>query len=175
MIKIRTLCNLTIAIAIPLVVYYIYRGGGWALNDALLEPERWLEDSWVDPNAVIASSTRWVFFALWTLPVVCGTYGYLSGVRLALTVRTGVLFEPKVARLLMHMGGGVTASALTKIFAACLSPMIKSWHNPDGPLPLRFWYSSEDYGLVVCGIGFIVMGLVIQEAIKLARENEAFV
>lgn len=173
--RIRLLCNITIVALVPMSLYYIYSSGGWALNEALLQPERWLSDSWVQPGAVIAPLTRWVFFFMWILPVALGVFGYVIAVRLALLVRSGVLFDEQVARFVFWMGFGVASSSAAKVFAACLSPMVKSWHNLEGPLPLRFWYSSEEIGLIFCGLGFVIFGLILHEAIKIARENEGFV
>lgn len=173
--RVRALCNLAILTVLPMSLYYLYSSGGWALDVTFLRPERWMESDWVHPDAVIGASTRFVFLILWGLPVILGVTGYAVAVRLAFLVRGGMLFDPRVARHLVWIGVWVISSAVAKVIAACLSPMVRSWHNPDGPLPLRFWYGSEEFGLIFCGIGFVIFGLVMHEAIKIARENEGFV
>ncbi len=175
MARIRLLCNLTILTLIPMALYYGYDSLGWALNEALLKPERWLNDGWVNPEAKIALLTRWIFLVFWSVPTVFGLLSIYFALRLALLVRKGVLFDLRVASWVIAVGVTVAASGAAKILAACVSPMIKSWHNPEGPLPLRLWFGSEEFGLIFCGLGFVLMGLVLREAIKLARENEAFV
>jgi len=173
--RIRFLCNIAIFAIIPVSMFYVYDAGGWALNEALLQPQRWLNDHWVHPGADIALATRWVFLILWLIPVVIGFIGFMIALRLLLLVRSGLLFDARVARMVAGVGYAVAGSGLSDVIAACLSPMIKSWHNPGGPLPLRFWFGSEEFGLIFCGLGFVLMGAILREAIKLARENEAFV
>lgn len=173
--RIRFLCNIAILALIPMALYYGYDSLSWALNEALLKPERWLTDGWVNPEAKIAPLTRWIFLIFWIVPTVFGLLSIYFAMRLALLVRCGVLFDLRVARWVVLVGVNVAASGAAKIIAACVSPMIKSWHNPDGRLPFRFWFGSEEFGLIFCGLGFVLMGLVLREAIRLARENEAFV
>lgn len=173
--KIKRLCTIALIFVIPAMSYAVYSGVSWALNAAVLQPQRWLNDGWVHPHAVIAPATRGVFLVLWLLPPLLGLLSYVSAVRVLLLARLGVLFDLRTAAAIFWTGFWLALSAGAKILAASLSPMIKSWHNPEGPLALRFWYRSEDCALVFCGLGFILLGMILRQAITLARENEAFV
>lgn len=73
------------------------------------------------------------------------------------------------------MGLLIFGSATTSLLAGAVSPMIRSWHNAGGHLPLRFWYDSGNLGLAFSGLAFFFLGLVMREAIRIARENEEFV
>jgi len=53
--------------------------------------------------------------------------------------------------------------------------MIRSWHNADGPLPLRFWEESGNIGMAFGGLALLFLGLGMREAIYIARENEEFI
>lgn len=173
--KIKRLCSIALILVIPVMIYSFGAGISWAFNEALLQPERWLNDSWVDPNAVIAPMTRVVFLLLWIMSPLFGLFSYAWAVRALLLMRAGHLFDLRTARGIFGVGFWLSMSALAQLLGGCLSPMIKSWHNPQGPLPLRFWYSSETLALVFCGLGFILLGKILHEAIGIARENEEFV
>lgn len=173
--KIKRLCTIALITVVPVMVYSFVSGMSWAFNEAILQPERWLSDGWVDPNATIAPTTRGIFLLLWIMAPLFGLFSYGWAIRALLVMRAGHLFDLRTARSIFQVGFWLSMSALAQIVGACLSPMIKSWHNPQGPLPLRFWYSSEVFALVFCGLGFILLGKILQEAIRIARENEEFV
>lgn len=172
----KFLSTIALIVMLPLMLYYPYHGLAWNLEISFLDMGKWTRNStWVHPDADIAMSTRIVFFTFWLLPTVFGLLGYITGFRALLLFRQGAVFDPRVADRLYWLGIFVATSSALALLAGAVSPMIRSWHNPDGPLPLRFWYSSGNIGLVFCGLAFVFLGLVLHEAIKLARENEAFV
>lgn len=173
---IRNLSTFAMIIMLPMMLYYPYEALSWNLEMSFLDPGMWTRnDSWVDRNAVIATSTRVVFFTLWAVPVVVGCLGYVSGFSMLILLRRGIVFDQRIAWRLSAMGVLIFCSSTAALFAGAMSPMIRSWHNAGGPLPLRFWYSSGDIGLAFCGLAFLFLGLVMREAIKIARENEEFV
>lgn len=53
--------------------------------------------------------------------------------------------------------------------------MIRSWHNTEGALPLRFWYTTELGGLILCGLAFLMVAAIMRESIRISRENEGFI
>jgi hypothetical protein len=173
--RIQRTATLLIAPVALFLFVYPYKAMLWNLNTSFLEPSRWLKDSWVHPEAVIEPATRAVFFTVWLLPLLAGGCSVLFALRLLWLLRGGILFDTRVAAGILGMGGSIVASNSLHLIAAAVSPMIKSWHNPDGPLPLRFWYSSSHLGLLFAGLAFLLMGWVMTEAIRLARENEEFI
>ena len=173
--KISRIAIVSLVILLPAVIYYAVTAISWTLNNSFFMPELWLRDPWVHPNAAIAWQTRFVFFVVWIIPPLSGIYGYVMGGRVLWLFFKGIVFDARVAKAIIGTGVGTALAATSQLFAAALSPMIKSWHNPGGHLPLRFWYDSETVGLIFCGLGFFVLGLVMMEAIKVAQENERFV
>jgi hypothetical protein len=142
---------------------------------SFLDPQRWLNSSWVEYGAEIAPLTRAVYFSVWFPALLAGIFALLAAGRVAWLFRSGAVFDDRVARGIMWLGLFTIASSAIHIFAACVSPMIVSWHNPSGPLPMRWWYSSSHLSLIFCGLAFLLMGAVMREAIKMARENEEFI
>lgn len=159
---------------IPVAIYgivYPYEAMLWNWSNSFHDP--W-QDGWRDPSAVISPATRAVFFFVWFLPLLAGVVAVFFALRLLWLMRQGVLFDGRVAKGIMGLGISITLSNALHLAAAAVSPMIKSWHNPEGPLPLRFWYSSSHIALLLYGLAFVLMGWVMYEAIKLKRDNEAF-
>lgn len=172
----RVLATVGMVAMAPMIVYYPYHALAWNLELSFLDPGRWTRnDAWVHPDAVIATSTRVVFFVLWALPTLFGWLAYLTGFSLLWRLRNGPVFDTQVARRLTWMGSLIFASSAGALFAGAVSPMVRSWHNPEGPLPLRFWYDSGNLGMVFCGLAFLFLGILLHEAHRIAQENEAFV
>lgn len=175
MTKIRNMSTLALILILLFLIYYPYKALEWQLNMAFLYPDLWLNDGWAEYGAVIAPFTRVVFFWVWFPTLLAGVLALLAAGRIAWLFRLGVIFDDRIASAIMWLGRFTVASSGIHILAACVSPMIVSWHNPSGSLPLRFWYSSPHLSLIFCGLAFLLMGAVMREAIKVALDNEGFV
>lgn len=173
--KIRTMSTVALCVIVPFLLYYPWRALDWQVRMAFLEPERWLRSGWADSDAVIAPFTRVVYFAVWSPAVLAGVIGLLAGIRIAVLFRQGIVFDNRVAKAILWLGRATVASSTIHIFAACVSPMIVSWHNAAGALPVRFWYSSPHLSLVLCGLAFMLMGAVMREAIAIEEDNRKYV
>ncbi|UWR23600.1 hypothetical protein [Sulfitobacter sp. S190] len=174
--RIRFLSHLAMLLVLPMLVIYPYHELAWLYDLVWRDPQAWTRnDIWVDPQADIAFGTRVVFTAVWSLPVMLGIAAYLTALGILWLLRAGVVFDPKIAHRIVWMGAFTVASSLCALLAGALSPMIRSWHNAEGPLGLRFWYDGGNIGLAFSGICFVFFGVVMREAIRIARENEAFV
>jgi len=153
--RIRTLSTFAVIVMLPFMLYYPYEVLSWNLQLSYLDPGAWTRnDAWVDPDAQISMATRTVFFAVWLTPVVFGVVGYLAAFSMLILLRRGVVFDPRIATRLTLMGVMTVLSSSTALLAATFSPMIRSRHNADGPLPLRFWHDSGQFGLIFCELVF---------------------
>lgn len=173
--KIRSLALVAILVILPFLIYYPYKAFSWQLKMAFFEPERWFRSGWADADAVISPLTRLVYFAMWSPAVIAGIAALLFGLRIAVLFRRGVIFDPRVATAILRMGWCTVVSNLIHISAACSSPMVVSWHNAAGPLPLRLWLSTPHVSLILCGLAFVLMGAVLREAIRIDQDNRMYV
>ena len=174
--RIRQLSTFAMVLMAPMLVYYPYDAFEWVVQLAFLDPDRWTTiDDWADADAQIPMATRITFFTVWAIPTLMGVVGYFSAFSMLILLRRGVVFDARIAGRLKLMGSMIFLSSTLSLLAGAVSPMIRSWHNADGPLPLRIWYDSGNVGLAFCGLGFLFLGLVLHEAIKIARENEEFI
>lgn len=70
--KIRRMANIALLIILPFLIYYPYKALSWQLNFAFLDPERWLDSGWVENGAIIATSTRVIYFSIWVSALIAG-------------------------------------------------------------------------------------------------------
>lgn len=173
--KIRILATIAICVIVPYLVYYPYKAFSWQLNMAFWEPESWFRSGWAEPGVVISPVTRWVYFAMWAPAVFAGIAALLTALRIAAGFRRGQVFETRVANRILWLGRFSVASSGIHILAACFSPMVVSWHNAAGPMPIRLWLSTAHLSLILCGLAFMLFGAVMREAIEIAEDNRKYV
>lgn len=165
--------------ALPVVLVialaYPFQTQPWLWNMAFLEPERWQQSSWAQPGAQITFAMRLTYFAVWLVPQIVSMIGFVAAVWLLWQVIRKDVFARGMVRGLQILGLCVLGSSLTHLLAASVSPMIVSWANTDGPLPLRFWYSTEHGGLILCGLGFLLIASILHEAARIRDENKGFI
>ena len=142
---------------------------------ALFEPGLWNWNRWFEPGAEIATATRLVYGLLWSLPPLFGGLAMAMAFGCLWLMRQGILFDTRLAFRMRALGGFVVLSSVTHQAMMSLTPTIISWHNPSGALPPVLHYNSETLGLIFCGAGFWLVGWVLAEAIRIARENEQFI
>jgi hypothetical protein len=169
----------TATILQPMVIiftlFYIWKTAGGTVDFALLSPDLWMTSAWVHPDAQIAQATRYVYLGIWLLPIAFGLLAIAAGWAALGLVRRGTLFDARIAARFRLIGFATAASGAADLWANFWTPMVMSWHNPDGPLPPNFYFNSESAGLILCGGGFYLVGWIMGEAIALARDNEGFV
>jgi hypothetical protein len=173
--RVTITANLLIPVLTVFTALYVYLTAGDTLDFSILSPERWYNSDFVHRDASIATSTRYVYLSIWLLPIAFGLFAIQAAVRLLLLIRVGVVFDPRVGSGLRWVGFGVSASGIADLFANFISPPILSWHNPQGALPPAFYFDSEPAGLIRCGGGFYLVGWIMSEAIRFAKENNEFV
>lgn len=173
--KIRTLSLIAMVILAPYLIAYPYFALEFQLQMVFLNPGLWETHRWVSEGAVIATTTRAVYFLMWLVPTILGVGAILTALSIARLFYAGTIFADRVALKVMRLGQYTASSAFLTILAGCATPKVISWHNVDGPLDFRLWISVPNAGLVLCGLAFLLMGAVLREGIALAKENEAFV
>jgi len=154
-------------------LFYPYSSISGLIDYAFLYPERMVKSRFT--GGFVSDGLRWGYFWMWLTPVIAGIYGCVAALYLANLCRVGRYFDERFARGLYHLGAAVIASLVTDILATSFTPKLLSWINPAGPLDVRWRFQSEETGLVLCGIGFCALGWVMQEAVKIAEENDGFV
>lgn len=175
MYKINRAATILVPILLIFAVLYVVFTAGSTLNFAFLDPERWYESRWVDPDAPAPFWQRGIYFFIWILPVACGLFAVFMALKIVLQLRRGVLFDRNIGKWLRYTGVGTSGSGLADFVANLLTPSILSMSNAQGPEPIRWYFDSEPAGLIVCGAGFYLIGWILVEAKRLSDENKGFI
>ena len=175
MYKIEQTAKLLIPALLVFAAFYLFFVGGGTFTFAFLDNEAWYRTGWVADDAVLTFPQKLLYFAVWISPVIFGLWSVYAAIKMLLLMRTGVLFDARIGRLLRHVGLGTSLSGLTDFCANLVDVSILTLANPNGAEGLRWYFDSEPAGLIMCGGGFYLIGWVLVEARRLADENEGFV
>ena len=173
--EIQTTANLLVPVLMVFAALYVVFTAGSTLDFAFLDRQKWYESPWVSPDAAVPNAQRGLYLVVWLLPVAFGLFAVLAALRAVFLIRRGILFDEAVSCQLRMAGIGTSGSGATDFVATLLSPTLLSLTNPEGPMPLRWYFDSEPAGLIVCGGGFYLIGWILSEARKIADENEGFI
>jgi hypothetical protein len=173
--KLKSLTTIAMIVLTPYLIFYPYEALEFQARMVLLEPGLWESHRWVTEGTQITWGIKAVYLVIWIIPTAFGVGAILAAFSIARLFRAGTIFDDIVARRILLLGQCTTISPLLAMGAGSITPMVISWHNPDGAMALRFWYSAPNLSLVLCGLAFILMGAVLREGMTIARENEAFI
>ena len=154
-------------------LYYPYWAMSGTLDFAFFEPERMTKSRF--SGGIVENETRWIWLAMWTVPILGGIYACVAAIYATQMVRMRCYFDVRFASAIFHLGVGTIISLVADIVATSFSRKVLSLHNPSGQHDLWFRFHSEEWGLILCGVGFCALGWVLREAVKIAEENDGFV
>ncbi|MEM9973545.1 MAG: hypothetical protein AAF771_05150 [Pseudomonadota bacterium] len=149
----------------------------WYLREAghAVFVQDWNEWEFVDDTVSVTSAMRFSM-ALFYLPMlVIGCANAIFAVLLLNLFRKSIFFDPRAAKRIMLLGTSMVGTMLadTAIWVFAI-PLYSRW-NADGPAALKFYYDPGDIVIGVAGLGFVLCGFLMKEAIAIARENEGVV
>lgn len=101
--------------------------------------------------------------ALWQLWRLFGCYG------------RGEVFTLGAIRHLQRLGQSVILMAPAMPLCHTLAVLALTWGNPPGQRVLVFSLSTQHYLALLFGLVLLAMGLVMQEARRMAQENAEFI
>lgn len=154
-------------------LFYPFWNWSSTLNFAFLEPERMIKNRFT--GGVVEIETRWIWLAMWTIPIIGGIYGCVAAIYATQMVRLGRYFDKRFATAVFHVGIGILMSMIADLVVTAFARKVLSMNNPAGQHDLWFRFNSEEWGLLFCGVGFCALGWVMREAAKIAEENNGFV
>lgn len=135
----------------------------------------WSEYTFIDATFEKTISVQTLFF-LFYLPVIAAAFwSFQYATRVLLNFRKLEVFTLKAAKDVKFLGIGFVLVAIVDTLIPMFErPLMTLW-NEAGPLAPRYFYDAGDITIGLAGIGFFMLGWVMQEACKLETENKAFV
>ena len=162
-----------LAVLVIYSIVYPFFGLGGLLNYSFLSPDMMINNQFT--NGHVNEVMRWKHFFAWLPANVTGILACLSGVYLSYLAHTGRFFTTNFAHGLWYLGQFVLLSGIFDLLGDSIIPHILSELNPNGQELIHFHFSPEELGLGLCGIGFMALGRMMEEATRLSEENKEFV
>lgn len=135
----------------------------------------WRDWEFVDDTVSVTLPMR-ISMALFYLPMLFfGCANTILALLLLNLFRQSIFFDPRAAKRIMLLGlsmvGAMIVDTAIWVFAI---PLYSRW-NSDGPVALEYYYDPGDIVIGLAGLGFVLCGSLMREAILIARENEGVV
>lgn len=124
-------------------------------------PDRW--DTQALRGLAVALPSLVSLAELWLLFRLFGRY------------RQGLVFDLGSVRLLQFLGHGLWMLALARPISHTLMVLAYTLQNPPGQRQLVLSVSTDHYTLLLMGLLLVAISRVMQESVRLARENAEFV
>lgn len=173
--KIQRTATLLIPILAIFAVLYTTFVLGERLAFTFADDGVWTAQAETASDAKISAIQRSFYLALWSGPILFTLLAVIFALKVLLLIRAGILFDDRIARFLRFMGVGVSGSGIADTLANLFEAKALSWTNPDGPLPIEWYFDSEPAGIILCGGGFYLIGWIMAEAGRVKDEVESFI
>lgn len=157
------------------VVYYSYKSFSRAWRFSFGEPQRWNEHWRVDPDTVVETLPRVIYFSVWATVIMASVLAFLIGLYLLNRVRQGQLFDLRSAQTIRLLGATLAAAMIADQMFHAVDAYLITWQNAAGPEPIRWAYDPSDLKTLIMAVILFLFGWVMQKGIEVAQENEAFV
>ena len=143
----------------------------------------------VENHAEITPTAWWSFLGLIGIGYTLGTACFFAGIRMLSLHARAELFTPKTVNAIFTLGLIIVITMLWDTVWGALDHAIITSVNTnsaqmlaDGSIsrarpymPPSYDYDSGDIALILCGLGFCIIGYILRVAQKIDAENKEFV
>lgn len=138
----------------------------------------------VETGAEVTVLMRVIYGGLWLSVLVAGWVGAAFAVRMSRQIRAGHYFTDKTARDIKWLGLSLVAAMICDTILAAFGHSVLTWGNAPkvpglpgsiGYVPPSYYFDSGDITVMLCGIGFFLVGWLLQEGGRIEAENRGFV
>jgi hypothetical protein len=151
-----------------------------------LAPESLLAMGWAQSTACsadlvaliaqgVSPALRWRLVGISVLPVGLGLLMLAQLWGLFAQYGQGAVFSPKALQRLRGLAWSLVALFCCQPVVGALQSVALSWDHPPGQRQLALSFSSDDYVLLLFALLLLALAKVMQEAARVAQENEGFV
>ena len=144
------------------------------IHDAVFMQD-WSKWPFVDDGIEITSMMRAAALTMY-IPIFLIAFFSIGTAMMTLNFfRQGRFFDTQAARYLILTGCSLIAIGIADTLMAMFELVFYTQWNAEGPVAPRYVYDAGDITIALAGIGFLLFGGIMREAVLLARENEAYV
>lgn len=175
--RIRLLTSVMIGITALFCVFWLSNIFGWFIP--FVFGENTPAHPWARPDGELTWQQKYIFVGLWVILIKYALDCFWAAIGLLWALRAGRFFTVDTCRRIQVLGRLLVITMIAETAVSALAPPILTWYNqPDvgvGFLPASYYFDSGDIALLLCGLGFFVIGWVLAEGARIAEENKAFV
>ncbi len=139
-------------------------------------PTSWQSHWMVDNTVLVPLWGRLVQVGLWVPTILSTQLMIFLIIYLVWLVEREVLFEKRTVRALKWVGGLAALAGATALVAIAFDAWwLTSWNTelPNRPIHVRF--DSGEMGVLLCGLGLLLLGHILDIAVLKHRENEEII
>jgi len=142
------------------------------------------ENYFVEEGAQVTIMMRAIYGSLWFITIGAGLVGAGFAVQMLWRVRAGEYFTERTALSIKRFGLALVAAMICDTVLAAFGHSVLTWGNAPlvvgaegsiGYVPPTYYYDSGDITVLLCGIGFFLIGWILQEGGRIETENRGFV
>jgi len=157
------------------LVYYTFHSFRRAIRFCFGEMERWNEIDFVENDAVIEMSTRYMYFGLWAAAISFSMAGIIAGLYLLNRVRIGFLFDDISARSIQIFGAVTVLAMIVDTIFGVFDLYLLTLHNAENRYGLQYLYDPSDLKTAMLASVMFMFGWVMREAVNIENENKGFI
>ena len=123
----------------------------------------------------VSPAMRWRLVAISVLPVGLGLLMLAQLWGLFGQYSLGAVFSSTALQRLRGLGWSLMALFFSQPVVGAMQSVALSWDKPPGHRQITLSFSSDDYVLLLFALLLLALAKVMQEAARVAQENEGFV
>lgn len=134
---------------------------------------------WVDEGVTITFGQRSSYFVLLLIVAGLAWSTFYAAFQMLKALRQGAFFAVETCRRVQVFGAFLIATFVSDTVLTTLGVTIVTWNNPvDGAVGFMaptYYFNSTTITVMLCGLGFFIVGWVLHEGAQMAEENEGFI
>lgn len=183
--RLRRLVNVSRFLMLAIICFTIF----WCFNLLSWAVPRIFTDAiydsrFVETEANVTLLMRAVFGGLWLGTIALGLLASFYAVRMLNQIRVGQYFSLRTARNMKQFGAALSITMIMDTILAAYAHSVLTWGNAPfnpgvqgsiGYVAPSYYYDPGDITAFFCGVGFFIVGWLLEEGGRIEEEFKAIV
>lgn len=186
MVRVRRLTWLMSVLTFAFLIYWSGRILTWLIP--FLFQNGIQSHRWVEADVIVTFGQKAAYGLVWGVMLGLTWFTFWAALHMLKALHAGQFFEADTCKRIQRLGLALSATMVGDTILAAVTPPLLTWNNAPlvivdgeraagsiGYRPLRYFYDSGDIAMLLCGLGFFILGWVLAEGVHIAEENKGFV